>query len=274
MKTGYKQISLSLLFTVIGFVLIIGASPVARAAPQILAAIETHSPQPFSCENGICQVEIATFCLQKARNSPEPATLYYPHTDTELTLVLDDKTHLPVNDYLTIKSKRGFTAVVAEIPEAVIQDLGAMEAALSVGAGAILLPVAIQGDSDPIGDKEIKHALETLLPLANLWIEGTQELAAAIALMNALINATPHTEPLSSIDREGLWQKTIRSTDPQLLAKGSAIAKEIFDACLWRAEIKRYPTIRACLELKHDTKLMDMNLSYWQATAASQYTPE
>ncbi len=243
-----------------------------HAAPQILAAFATHSPQPFTCEAGVCSVEITTFCLQKVRSNPVAGTQYFPHPDTQLMLVLDDQNVISANGLITLESRRGFSAVMAQFPEKTLKGLGANKAALAIGPGAMFLPVEDKDDPDPIIDSEISYALETLRPMADEWIDGTQEKAAAVKLVNSLINATPVSIQLSSAVRHGLWDRVwdrmSSVTNKEGPVLGSALAKEMFTACAWRVDVKRYPTLRSCLEVKHDSQLMDMNLSYWKATAA------
>ena len=236
----------------------------ANAAPQILAAIKTEIPQPMGCEDGVCRVEIATFCLQKDRGGPLPGTLYIPHPDSEFTLVLigqdGNQTEVPANALIKLKAKRGFTAVQGEIEQAKLLELGASSAALITPADVVLLPA-----KDTVPNEEANHAFKTLLPQADQWFNGETEnslqKALTLRLVNSLINETPTLGKLNDTDRKNLWNKVAQNT-PQ--KPGKFQANEMFDACEWRVEIGRYPTLRSCLEIKHDSLLMDINQRYWQ----------
>ena len=80
-----------------------------------------------------------------------------------------------------------------------------------------------------------------------------------------MINETPITGRMNSEDRRGLWNQVTGYTGQQNMTKGGKFAQDMF---CWPVEVGRYPNMRSCLELKHDSKLMDMNLSYWKATEA------
>jgi len=150
---------------------LLGTASTAVAAPQILAAMATKTPQPMGCEDGICSVQITTFCLQKGRSNPKNGTLYIPHIETKLTLIFTHKTgeklRVVGNDLLRLKSERGFSAVVAYMDASILQEYGATSAALSIDPGAVLLPVVLASDPDPITQTEISYVMETLRPMAD-----------------------------------------------------------------------------------------------------------
>lgn len=249
------------------------------AAPQLLAVAATPTPQPLRCSNGVCAADFSSFCLQKQRSNPQPGTAYTPYDETSFTLIYADSAgaehRVPANDMIRITSKRGFTAVKAELDEQALKDLNAVSAALSVSGGATLIPVPVAGDDDPIRPDEIETAVSTLRPLADQWLSGAGDKSQAVGIVNTLINLTPLEAPLSGQARAGLWDRTwqrVAAYSPEAggLPGQAAVerARDMYDACLWRVEIGRYPTMRDCLGVKHDSLLQDMNLSYWKASGA------
>ena len=251
----------------------------AWAAPQLLAVAATPVPQPLHCADGICAADLSSFCLQKQRSNPQPGTGYTSHDDTSITLIYTDSSggerRVPATDMIRLTSKRGFTAVLAEMDEQVLKGLNASNAAISVSSGVTLVPVPVAGDDDPIRPEEIQTAVTTLRPLADEWLSGASEKSQAVGLVNTLINQTPLAEPMPSADRAGLWDVTwqrVTAYSPEAggLPEQAAVdrARDMFDACLWRVEVGRYHTMRDWLGIKHDSLLQDMNLSYWKASGA------
>ncbi len=247
----------------------------AQAAPQLLAVAATDVAQPLHCNDGVCAAEFSSFCLQKQRSNPDPGTPYTPYAADSFTLVFTDKageTHrASAQDLIRISSNRGFTSVVAEIDETTLEQLGAVSAALEAAGNVTLIPVPEAGDHYPITEQEIANAVTTLRPMADEWLSGTQEKAQAVGIVNTLINQTPLLGRLSKTDRNGLWDTVAAYGADEGSSPGTGAvnrAKEMHDACLWRVEIGRYFNMRACLAIKHDSLLQDMNLSYWKATGA------
>ncbi len=244
----------------------------AQAAPQILAVMASNTAQPMTCENGVCSAELTTFCLQKSRGDPDAGTAYMPYAENDLNLVLrdanGDTSRISAAGLIEVRTFRGFTAVVAKIDEAALNKLGAVSAAIEIGPLAMLLPVPVAGDHEPITTAEAQYTRETLRPMADQWIAGTGEKAAAVRMVNTMINTTPLTGRLDEGGRSALWDQVASSADTRGDASGMDRARGMYDACAWRVEIGRYFNMRSCLEIKHDSALLDMNLTYWKATAA------
>jgi len=248
----------------------LGVCQPAHAAPQMLAVAATDVPQPLHCANGVCAAEFSSFCLQKERSNPAPGTPYTAYSDAAFTLVYTDRQgttqRTDANHLIRIASNRGFTSVVARVDKSTLDAIGADGAALEVVQGATLIPAPLPDDTTPITEQEIATAIETLRPMAAQWLGGTDDAARTVRLVNTLINQTPLIGRLSEGERSGLWEK-ITSAQGNTPADLNG-AKEMYDACLWRVEVRRYASMRDCLAIKHDSLLQDMNLSYWKAMEA------
>ena len=44
----------------------------SKAAPQVLALLETDTPTALNCDAGVCKAEFTTYCLQRERDFPTP----------------------------------------------------------------------------------------------------------------------------------------------------------------------------------------------------------
>lgn len=278
---GARALATLALSAVLSVVLSTGA----LAAPQILAVAATDMPQPLHCEDGICAAEFSSFCLQKQRSNPAAGTPYKAVSDQSFMLIYDDadgiRHAIPGGGLIQATSNRGFTSVRVTIDQVRLDRLGAVTAALDVANGATLVPLPEPDDPDPVTEDEIAMALQTLKPLADQWLGGTAERVQAVRLVNTLINLTPLNGRLSDEGRKDLWDQvaehsgqytgqysgTNAGTGGSGLKQGAlSRAQEMYDACLWRVEVGRYHTMRACLGIKHDSLMQDMNLSYWKAT--------
>lgn len=246
---------------------------VASAAPQILGVIATATPQTFTCADGTCEVELTTFCLQKERSSPTDGATYHINRPDDLTVVLRDEAgnerRISADGLIRLRSTRGIAAMTAQLDEDKLAELGAVSAAIEVSDRATLIPDPVEGDPEPLTAGEVAYATGPLRDLASEWLSGSGEQTAALRIVNHLINTTPLHGRMASADRRALWERTTGTPRDDVHADaGTRRALDIYDACAWRVEVGRYFSMRSCLEVKHDSALLEINTTYWKATAA------
>ncbi len=166
----------------------------ALAAPQILAVLASDAGIPLTCTEGVCAADLSAFCLQRDRPAPDFGTVYVPAAPGAFTLVVTDanggERRLPAAEHVTFMEHRGFTAVSARMPEDALAGLGAVSAAIEVGADASLVPVPRAGDPDPLTADEIAHAAGPLRVLATRIVDGSPD-AEAARLIASMANALP-----------------------------------------------------------------------------------
>ncbi len=161
----------------------------ARATTQALALLETSGPTPLNCADGVCRAEFSTFCLRKERPLPETRASYTVATDENLHLLLTTPDgavrRVPAADHVRIYSARGgYTAIVIELPRSTLEALGARRAAVDVGEGVTLMPVAIARDDDPQTEQEKLLATGPLRVLGARLIDRSPDAVATVRVLN------------------------------------------------------------------------------------------
>ncbi|MBE9555150.1 MAG: hypothetical protein IMF05_16935 [Proteobacteria bacterium] len=249
--------------------LMITAMPQASAfaAPQILALLETDGPSPLVCEGGKCSAEFSGFCLQKERTDPKYGAQYRAEGG-DLTLVVTDASgavrRLPAGDYLDISTLRSYTAVRISLPESVIRELGAVSVALEIGERVALVPVESTGDKDPQSEADIALALGPQRALGQKIMQQSAGESGAVALTNRMLNALPRGRA-DDETRAGLWDRAIAPYSASYPAESVSRASGIYRRCLTKVEEGSFFNLRDCLEIGHDTLMLDLNVKYWEA---------
>lgn len=246
------------------------ARPVA-AAPQILGLVAYNDAVPLKCGWGQCSAELITLCLQKHRDNPLPNTPYTFHGEGTATLVVTDaagnRKRLRAADHVRIITARSFTAVRVEMTERKLRELGGVEVALTVDPGMSLVPVPQKGDPNPITEDEIAYTTAYLRKEADRWLKGSQPKTVAARIVNRMINLTPRAGRVKEAKWQNIWDRSIADEASQERVAGVSQAEDIFGACKYMVgDLGRYFSMRRCLETKHDSLMLDMNTSYWQAT--------
>ena len=126
----------------------------AHAATQSLALLETDEVTSLVCDNGPCQAEFSTYCLQKERDLPRAEAPYEVAAGGELYLVLrgidGGLWRLPAAPHVRIRTARhGHTAVIIELSSQALRTLNARRAAIEIGPRVTLMPIAAAGDDNP-----------------------------------------------------------------------------------------------------------------------------
>jgi len=266
MRTAIVSVSASVLAATLLF------AGNALAAPQILGVTAQSEPVDLQCRDGVCTAELASFCLQKRRDDPEPGTAYTIHGDgrVDLHVKTTDGRHLvlPAKGRVTLTARRSFTAVSLSVTEAALVSMSAESVKVSVGEGVSLVPVPVIGDPDPITEEELAYVTSSLRGKADAWLGGNQSKPVAVEIVNRLINATPLPgERMAHNDRRDLWKTVVGDDSKSFDAAGRQRAADMYEACLFRVEVGRYPSLRSCLEVKQDSLLLDLNTRYWKSNA-------
>src|SRR5262245_503072 len=138
-----------------GFAAIL-ACPIAdaHAAPQVLGLVASNGASTeLNCQGLDCRAHFSAFCLQQDRPAPSHGDRYQLGPSGEITLIAktaDGRSlRLPGTGYLDINSEIGFTSVEISLSKAKLAALGATAAAVEVGPGVSLVPVALAGDPNP-----------------------------------------------------------------------------------------------------------------------------
>jgi hypothetical protein len=190
------------LLKLVSVLFVVAAFPFAgHAAPQILGLVATATPVPLSCADGVCSVEVSGVCLQEHRAAPVTGTAYLPAEGADLTLVVRDETgaqrKIAVAHLVDIKSLRLFNSVSVSLPEDVIRGMGGdiNTASLSIGPMTTLLPVAREGDPNPLSVKEIRDFTGQQRARAEQAIGRDGANRAATQVLNYIVNRLPADRP-------------------------------------------------------------------------------
>ena len=245
----------------------------AVAAPQILAVLASDVGSPFACDDGLCQADLSTFCLQRHRPAPAYGTVYDPAAPGAFTLVLRSaegvERRVAAADHVTFVQHRGFTAVSARVPAQLLADQGAVSAALQVGPDAVLLPRPIAGDPDPLSAEEIAFAAGPLRALGTRIVDASPAGATA-RLVSTLINLLPPEGRVAVTRRTALWGEMLGTGAPGR-GDGAVLSRTRaeYDLCLEAIAAPRVVSLRSCLEMGHGRLMRDLNGAYWDAEVGS-----
>ncbi len=257
----------------LGAVVLVAALPhTAVAAPQMLALLATGEATPLQCEDGVCGGQFSGFCLQRERPNPQPGTAYRAQGGT-LTLVLTGADgaawRMPAGDFVTITTKRSYTAVQISLPEGMLREWGAVSAALEVGERVALAPVPAAGDANPQSEADIALALGPQRALAERIANRSVVESGAVRLTGALVNALPPRGRISREGREALWDEVVAPRGVSYPRAALESARAVYDRCLDKVERGQFFNLRQCLEVGHDSIMLDLNIKYWEAGAES-----
>ena len=246
----------------------------ARAATQSLALLETDEATPLVCANGLCRAEFSTYCLQQERDLPRAEAPYEVAGGGELYLVLtgvDGRLRrLPAAPHVRIATPRhGHAAVTIELSEAALTKLNARRAAIEIGAGVTLMPIAAAGDDTPGREQDQRLATGPLRALGMRIVDrGPRELES-VRVLNRLVNALPGTNGIGHGAREDLWRQALergfQTASPDRIAR----AARDYMAC-WRdrAVERGGVSVRYCVERRHDEVMWNHVDRYWKAVNA------
>ena len=257
---------------VVGLLLL--SASALRAAPQMLALLETEGTIALSCSGGICSAEFTTYCLQQERDLPHARTPYEWAGQGRLELVLTASNgqvrRLPAAAHVAIETSRaGHSAVTIGLSEQALALLGARSAAIEVGERVALAPVAQAGDPNPLSDQERRLAVGPLRAAGAQIVDRGNGRVGTVRILNRLLNNVPGQIDLAPGAKDRLWRRALgagfEAAGPGRIARAAGE----FDAC-WRdriVELGGY-SLRECLQGRHDDLMWDEGQRYWQAVGA------
>ena len=155
-----------------------GSSPGWAAAPQVLAVIASAEPVPLRCDHRECGAEFTSYCLQKARRSPDKGTPYYLHDPQSVRLegvTADGRTVRLPPEAITVVSERYHAAVRMSVPRATLSQYRVASLQISVGEKATLIPEPVAGERSPITEHEIAMVTGPLRDVGAAIVETGDE---------------------------------------------------------------------------------------------------
>ncbi len=245
-----------------------------QAAPQILAVLETDVGIAFVCDDGICKAQLSTYCLQRERPAPSMGAVYLPAVAEDFTLTVNAETQSPTHfvaaDHVTFIESRGFMSIAAVIFEKDLQKLGGTNAVIRVAANASMLPEPVAHDPNPLTEKEIAFATQSLRPIGTKIADQTPQ-ASAARLLARVMQTLPVRGPVTNGSAGQLWQQGIGDDIPRepLKRGGYTRARDAYNDCFTGSQASAYGGVRRCLEYKHDDLIRDINIDYWDSRVGS-----
>lgn len=246
----------------------------ASAAPQALGIVATADPLPMMCDATGCRVELSTFCLQEAREAPARGTRYRPSHGEEIlaTLVAVDgsRRRIPVGDWVTVESARGFSAVNLALPAGLWLRSRVVAATLEIGRHVALEPMPVAGDPMSQAPDELARATGATRLLASRIFDDHTAEGDAARLIERMINALPEGRPLARETDGRVWRLGAGG-DPARAAgaEGIALARLLHDSCVSLVAIGQHADMRHCLQDEVDALMARGSIALWAAAAAS-----
>ncbi|MFQ5764122.1 MAG: hypothetical protein ACE5GT_04270 [Rhodospirillales bacterium] len=249
------------------FVASLATVPGASAAPQILALLETPTPTPLVCADGVCEAEFSTMCLQRDREMPRPGTAYTAADPGTIVLVVtraDGSTaRIKGHPGFQFSVPRTYVSATITIGEADLDYLGAVDAAVDVEPLASLIPAPRPGDRSPLTVDEITKVTGPLRMAARRAVLREKETVGAARAAGHLANAYLYNPAPTRDGREALWRETAATAPEGPAGPGLARARRIFEVCQDYAETRGEEGFRGCLQHRHDYLMFGINHTYW-----------
>jgi hypothetical protein len=216
--------------------------------------------------NETCTAELSTVCLQEHRPTPPTGTVYRPAKGTNIVLTVTGpdgvNRRLSVQAALSFISLRQYTAIKVSLPEAAVRRLGDGAARISVGPMASVIPVAIEGDSNPLSAGEIARYTGPLRVLAERAFERDGARVNATRILNQMVNRLPEDSD-AGIDKAGsLWNQTVGK---DATAGTRKFLKRAVENCRETLRTGVLPDLRSCLSYQHDYLAGENTTNGWQA---------
>jgi hypothetical protein len=238
----------------------------AQAAPQILGLIASTEPVPMTCANGICTAELSSVCLQQHRPTPPTGTVYRPARGTHITLMVTGpngiKRRMRVEAVIDFTSLRQFSAVKVSLPEATVRQLGNGQAKLSVGPMASIIPIAVEGDSNPQSAGEIARYTGPLRAAAESAFTRDGDRVNATRILNQMVNRLPEDSNAGIEKVASLWQQTVGK---DVTVGTQKFLKHAVKDCRETLRTGVRSDLRSCLGYHHDYLSGENTTNAWQA---------
>ncbi len=268
----FKATRVTTIISTLFMTLVLATQP-AGAAPQILGLLATKVPQPLVCIGGECSADLASFCLQSKRSEPWPGHPYHAANPDQFKLAVqmaDGRTRiLKAGSHVRFKSNIAMTAVRAYVDRKLLDILGARKVSLQVDPGAVLLPTALKGDSDPITAEEIAAATGPDRLTGTAFFENGGPVGETARLTAALLSVTPPSGNMTPAERARLWVDAIGEDLKRVsTSEGISRARAYLDACHWALDEGIHYNMRSCLEYRHESFMRKQNETLRRALKA------
>lgn len=242
----------------------------AHGAPQMMGLVANNSAVPLQCQRGDCFAEFTAFCLQPERASPVQGTAYRLHDSQLLVAVATTKDNreikLDPGRHLRIRAARSHVAVRIGMSAREMARLGLQQVHIKVARNATLIPLTINGDKSPLDAAAISATAGPLREFGADYVDREQHWMPVARLTNRLINALPPGGRASDRRRQTLWANAIGPGDFAAAPPGTnERLRGVYDQCQRAVALGRLPSMRRCLESKHDSMVGTLNNRYWQA---------
>ncbi|MGH6932469.1 MAG: hypothetical protein ACREEE_08545 [Dongiaceae bacterium] len=243
---------------------LLGAFP-AAAAPQILGVMASATPIPLQCDRRECSAVIGTFCLQRDRDIPRYGEPFEAVKADQLTLFIATADggiqRLPGAPWLRFTGYNGYTTARVVLSRESLTALGGDAAAVAIGPGVSLVPMAQLGDANPQSAEEIMTATGALRIAAGRYLDRPTVRADAARLVMALLNGVPESRTIRD-DNSGLWQRAITEELVGGMAPGAVpIAARAYQRCATQFNP------RGCLISRHRELMVPENREFWSETS-------
>ncbi|WPZ32440.1 hypothetical protein T8K17_14445 [Thalassobaculum sp. OXR-137] len=253
------------------------ASAEIAQPPQVLGLVAHATPVPLTCEGGICQALVSSFCLQEHRPPPGDGQVYETAGAGDVTLLVrksDGSTReFSGAGLLGYVSDGHFTRTRITMDSARLASLDATEVSVRIAPMVSLVPVTDAPLPTEIAQRDAETAYgEPRFTASDFFHPGKTRPDAAVTLTR-MINALP-TAMSGGVDpravdpfkRAALWSSVAESGAlAGLSSDGIARAKGELDRCGQYAEMGFKLTLRGCLESAHDRTMREVNDELWKA---------
>lgn len=237
----------------------------ASAAPQIMGLVATAEPTPMQCAGEQCTALLSAFCLQEKRLPPDFDSAYRPAGPGQVILVATMASgaisRFEAEGLMEFRTRYGYTAIEARLPLQHFPGGAPVSLALEVKPRAVLLPVPVPGDPDPLSGDEIAVATGPWRLAAENVMEGEAERADGARTAMRLVNALPMTGDIAAGERETLWRR-VAGNSPSL-------ARRTFDACVRAVDQAVGYPLRKCLEERHERLQVENTREFWRSLGGS-----
>lgn len=247
----------------------------AGAAPQILAALPTSVGIPLACQDGICQADLSTYCLQQKRPAPSHGTVYMPAAADDFKLIVrtaDGTRTVAAGEHVSFVESRGFMAIAAVIEERHLAALGGTEALITVGDAASLLPVPVPHDPNPLTEEEIAYVTKWRRDQGADVVDKAPH-AKAAQVLASIANRLPRYGTTEPAKLESIWEEAIgdefEGVRPDMVMPIVQRARLEFQQCRSGGAQYSFGGIRRCLEYRHDNIIRDLNIDFWETKPGS-----
>lgn len=256
----------------------LSVSPRAYAAPQILGLVAALEPTKLTCQNGECSAQFSSFCLQEHRKAPHPGTAYLPSDNSDLKLVVTLKDGasktLPAGRYVKVRSKINYTAMTISVAESTLRELGAVSAAIQVGALSSMIPVPRPADEQPQTAFEIAQFTGPLRVRAAQVTDQDSVDSMIARFSNDMINALPRSRPANDDEVKEAWrQATAKLPRSDVNERALQLMKREVRDCRFIANLEKedgftHATMRNCLGDVHGERMLEQTGQVWKSLAA------